>query len=324
MIAPDWRLYARRGLEMARLMRWLICAVVLVAFAPGAYADDLDILRGPQSPGSPAFTRWSGFYFGGHAGYSGANANFQGTTQGPLAYALRDSVIESTFAPSQWPLLGDDGDTTTSYGGFVGINTQWQNLVLGGEIDYSRANMAFEAPSTPIARSLTTVDSNTQAETLYDLSASGSGTLRLIDYASLRARAGWIFGNNFLPYGFGGFVIGRGDFTETASIEGPTATTVPTLISTPSGGLTTFQPAPALPCTVLAFGITESCSIFGASTSNSATGTLMYGFSVGGGVDIALMSNIFLRGEFEYVHFLPYNGIVVDLATARIGAGFKF
>ena len=305
---------------MARLLRWLIGAVVAHAFAPSAFADDLDILRGPQSLGPPAFTRWSGFYFGGQAGYGGGTTNFQGTTQGPLAYALRNSDIEATFEPSRWSLLGKDSATTTSYGAFVGFNTQWQELVLGAEINYSRANMAFTAPSTPMARLLSTVDSNTQAETLYDLGGAASGTLRLIDYASLRARAGWILGDNFLPYGFGGFVIGRADFTEAATMGGPTATTVPTLITTPTG-TTTYVPAPVLPCDP---SVPETCSNFSVSTNNAATAALIYGFDVGAGVDIALMSNVFLRGEFEYVHFLPFNGIVLDVATARIGAGFKF
>ena len=303
-------------------MRWLICAVGVLALAPSAFAQDFDALRGPQTVGPPSFMRWSGFYFGGQAAYSGGTANFQGTTQGPLAYQLRDSVIESTYSPSQWSLLGNDGADATSYGGFVGFNTQWQELVLGGEINYSRANMAFAAPSTPIDRLVTTVDSNTQAETLWNLGANGSGTLRLIDYASLRARAGWAFGNNFLPYGFAGFVVGRADFRELAEIGGPTATTGPTLITNPATGTTTtYVPAPVLPCNP---SVPESCSFFEAGSSDSANATLMYGFNFGGGVDIALMSNVFLRGEFEYIHFLPYNGIVLDMATARIGAGFKF
>jgi len=301
-------------------VRWFICAAVVLALTPSAFAQDFDVLRGPQSVGPPTFTRWSGFYFGGQAGYGDGTANFQGSTQGPLAFALRDSVIETDFEPSQWPLLGGASDGTVSYGAFVGYNTQWQNIVLGGEIDYSRVNSVFTAPSSPMERSFSTSDSTTQSTTLYDLSAAGSGTLRLIDYASLRARAGWIFGNNFLPYGFGGFVIGRADYTEAASISGPTATTVPLLITTPSGGTTTFTPAPVLPCNT----VLESCSFFSAGSSNSGSANLMYGFSLGLGVDIALMSNVFLRGEFEYVHFLPFNGITLDLATARVGGGFKF
>jgi outer membrane immunogenic protein len=324
MIAPKRPLYAA-GDGKARLMRWVLGAVVVLALTPSAFAQDLGALRGAQSVGPATFTRWSGFYFGGQVGYSGGNADFGGATQGPLSNALIDTVVETNFQPSSWPILGSTSATAASYGGFAGYNTQWQDLVIGGELTYSRVNMSFDAPSTPIYRQISTENSTTQAETLYGLTGSGSGTLTLIDYASLRARAGWIVGTNFLPYAFGGFTVGRANFTETASITGPSATTVPTLVPT-STGLLTVQPAPVLPCTgsPIELGVGETCGFYGAGTKNSALGTLIYGYSLGGGVDIALMSNVFLRGELEYVHFFPYNGIVVSLATARIGAGLKF
>ena len=41
-------------------------------------------------------------------------------------------------------------------------------------------------------------------------------------------------------------------------------------------------------------------------------------------LDWALTPNIFLRGEFEYVQFAPIANIVASIATARVGAGFKF
>ncbi len=61
-------------------MRWVICAVFVLALAPSAFADDLDILRGSQTVGPATFTRWSGFYAGGHFTYSSANADFSKAT----------------------------------------------------------------------------------------------------------------------------------------------------------------------------------------------------------------------------------------------------
>jgi outer membrane immunogenic protein len=49
-----------------------------------------------------------------------------------------------------------------------------------------------------------------------------------------------------------------------------------------------------------------------------------YGFSVGGGFDVALTPNIFVRGEFEYTQFAPISNITVSISTVRAGAGFKF
>ena len=45
----------------------------------------------------------------------------------------------------------------------------------------------------------------------------------------------------------------------------------------------------------------------------------MYGFTVGGGLDVALTSNIFLRGEFEYVRFAPLADMTVfgDVGPSR-------
>ena len=46
-------------------MRWFICAVAVLAFAPSAFAQDFDVLRGSETVGPATFTKWSGFYFGG-------------------------------------------------------------------------------------------------------------------------------------------------------------------------------------------------------------------------------------------------------------------
>ncbi len=292
---------------MARLMRWVICAAVVLAFAPSAFADDLDILRGSQTVGPATFTNWTGFYFGGELSYSSGNANFSNATQGPIGYALRNTELEGAFSPSSWPVLGSATATTTTYGAFVGYNTQWQDLVIGGEVDYSTANMSFVAPSTPIYRQVSTTDSNTTEVTAYNVFASANATLHLIDYGSLRARAGWIVDGNFLPYGFAGVALGRGTYTTSSLVEWQQDTALP--------------PAePTLPCTV---GI-GTCADFAYPNSSMGSVTLMYGYTVGGGVDVALTSNLFVRGEFEYVHFFQLDGIVATVASARVGAGFKF
>jgi outer membrane immunogenic protein len=307
MIVPDWPLYARRGPEMARLMRWIICAAIVLAFAPGAFADDLDALRGSQTVGPATFTNWSGFYFGGELSYSGGNANFSGATQGPIAYALRNTELEEIFSPSTWPVLGSATATKTTYGAFAGYNTQWQDLVIGGELDYSTANMSFVAPSTPIYRQVSTVDPSTTEVTAYNVAATGDATLHIIDYGSLRARAGWIVDGNFLPYGFVGFAVGRGTYSTSSLVEWQQDTALP--------------PAePTLPCTVG----TGTCADFAYPNSSSGSVTLMYGYNVGGGLDVALTSNIFVRGEFEYVHFFQLDGIVATIASGRVGMGLKF
>jgi outer membrane immunogenic protein len=62
------------------------------------------------------------------------------------------------------------------------------------------------------------------------------------------------------------------------------------------------------------------------SFSNSAgqSNALLYGYSVGLGLDWAVMPNLFLRSEFEFVQFVPLDGITVNIISARVGAGLKF
>src|SRR5580658_5483085 len=102
------RLAARRGpkVRRSRPMRWVICALVALVLPPGAYAADLDVLRGSQSVGPAYFTNWSGFYVGGQVGFSDANADFSKSTQAPIANELRNTTLESISDPSQIPMLG--------------------------------------------------------------------------------------------------------------------------------------------------------------------------------------------------------------------------
>ena len=75
-----------------------------------------------------------------------------------------------------------------------------------------------------------------------------------------------------------------------------------------------FRATPAAP----------TCINYDYSNSAAQNGALLYGFSVGGGLDWALTQNIFLRGEFEYVQFAPIANIVASIVSARVGAGLKF
>ena len=41
-------------------------------------------------------------------------------------------------------------------------------------------------------------------------------------------------------------------------------------------------------------------------------------------MDVAVTTNLFVRGEFKYIFFAPVNSIQVSLWSARVGAGVKF
>jgi outer membrane immunogenic protein len=278
-------------------MRWVIGALVGLAFAPSAYAGDYDVLRGTQSVGA-TFTKWSGFYIGGQFGYSDASADFSGATQPLVAFSLRELALENDDHPSQWPVLGKASNGAAGYGGFAGYNTQWQDLILGLEANYSHTSFTATAPVSPLSR-VVTAEGNT-----YSVTLSGSGTMQLTDYGSLRARAGWVY-NNFLPYGFAGVALGRSSYQVTSLAYGQQDPSSPAVV----------------PCNTT---LAPNCVDYSFSNAAGKSFALMYGFTVGGGIDMALTSNIFLRGEYEYVRFAPLAGIVAAISSAHVGVGVKF
>lgn len=229
---------------------------------------------------------WQGFYVGGQFSYSDGNADFSKSTQDPIAYSLRETTLEATFAPSNWPVLGTANHSATGYGGFIGYNTVYlaptAKIVLGVEANYDQASLSLYAPNSPLTR-VTPDGSNT-------VSITGSGSVTNLDFGTLRARAGWAVGN-FLPYAFAGFALGQ------ANVNIAETTTV--IQKSPPG---TF--------------------VFpGTAGSNNEW---LYGFTVGGGLDYALTHHIFVRGEYEYVQFQPVASTNINVNTVRVGAGIKF
>src|ERR1700676_3821138 len=101
----------------ARLMRWVICAVVVLAFATSARAGDFDILRGSQPT-----VHWSGFYCGAQGRVASSVANSSTAASSEVGSILRETTIEKDQNNSQWPVLGSQSPTTANYGAFVGYN----------------------------------------------------------------------------------------------------------------------------------------------------------------------------------------------------------
>jgi outer membrane immunogenic protein len=283
-----------------RQMRWVCVLVVLLGFAPQAFAadldsdSDLDVLRGSEPVGPPSYTNWSGVYAGGQVSDSSLLADFSKATQPLVAQSLLELVLEDDDHPSDWPVLGKGSADVVGFGGFVGYNSQWQNLILGVEGNYSHSPVTVTGASSPI------LDRSVSAGGLsYLVNLLGTGSITLDDYVSLRARAGYIL-DNFLPYGFVGFVVGDGDYAVTSQIFGQQSTTT-------------------VPCTP-----STTCVNYSFSNSAGKSNVLLYGFSVGGGLDWAVTQKFFLRGEFEMVQFVPVNDIVVSTLTGRLGVGVKF
>jgi outer membrane immunogenic protein len=138
----------------------------------------------------------------------------------------------------------------------------------------------------------------------YDVTVtgSGSGSVTDLNFGTLRARAGWALGN-FLPYGFAGVAVGHANVNIAATVFGQE--------NPPAVGACLSTNVP--PCTPFSFT--------GTAGKN---GEWMVGFTFGGGLDVALTRNVFLRAEYEYVQFAPIANLIVDVSTGRGGLGIKF
>lgn len=204
--------------------------------------------------------------------------------------------MEAEVGPSNWPVLGQANHSAAGYGGFVGYNTQFERLVLGVEANYDQANLSLIAPNSPISRQ-TSAGGN-----IYDVTVSGSGSVTDLNFGTLRARAGWALGN-FLPYAFTGLAIGHANVNIAATVSG---------IENPQNQ----------PCTP--GGPSPACVPFSFTGTAGKNGEWMYGFTFGGGLDVALTRNVFLRAEYEYVQFAPIANLILDVNTVRGGLAVKF
>jgi outer membrane immunogenic protein len=271
-----------------RGLRAGLAALALILMAPaGAVAADMpEFLRGSFSPSS---TRWDGFYVGGQAAYLSGGADFGNATQPLVAYILRNTFIEDTFGVSNWTTLGRRDANSTGFGAFIGYNAQWDDVVLGLEANYTKTNW-MASSSDSISRHM---DSGV---TRYAATVDASSSIKLIDYTSIRGRAGYVMGH-FMPYGMVGLVVGRADIMKSATV-----TETETTIS--SGAVT---------------------GVLGPTTdTDNQSGKFIYGYSAGLGLDMALTPNIFVRGEYEYVQFFGLGGLKYYLNTARAAVGLKF
>ncbi|MGC1359372.1 MAG: hypothetical protein WA851_26960 [Xanthobacteraceae bacterium] len=281
-------------------MRRVFYALILFGLATPAMAADpaeFDFLRGSDTVGPGTYSRWSGFYFGGEVGYGWANTDFSGSTASIISYVLRETDLETNVAPSQWPILGRATTGAPNFGGFIGYNTQFEDLVFGVEANLQRAAFKLVSPNNPISRT-TAADSSGNA---YSVTLTGAGEVDTMEFLTFKARAGYVVGN-FMPYGFAGFATGLTNTSVSATVSG-----------------TEYTSGTIGKCTVAA-----ACVPFLFTGSAVHNNDVLYGFAVGGGVDVALTPNVFARAELELDEFYLPSNLMLVATTARVGAAYRF
>ena len=278
-----------RSTAPLRRLRTLALCGLLAASASSASAADMpdnSWLRGSLSSGP---VNWDGLVMGAQVGYSSMNADFGSSTSSEVAFILRDSALEDQFAPSTWTTLPSKTANSKSFNAFLGYN--WQinsDLVLGVDFGYNRPQKLEASASDSITRVVTLAGGGTIDTTTINASSS----LKLVDYATFRGRAGYAFGQ-FLPYVVLGGGLGRFNYTNTAVVN----------VDQNTGGVHTP---------------------FTGSQTESKNNAFAGGWLYGGGIDIAVMPNVFVRGEWEYVAFAKVGGIRSTVSTARAGIGIRF
>lgn len=285
----------RRGLAWrGRHLRARLAALALILLAPaGAAAQswDDDFLRGSFRDSASA-SRWEGANFGVNMGLSNMNTDFGNSTSSLVAFILRNTEVEDQFSPSSWTTLPANTTNGRQYGAFLGYNWQWDQLVAGFDLGYNRTSSLTTSASDTIARQVVTTPDNVNNA----LTITAQSSLKLIDYATMRARAGYAMGQ-FLPYAMIGAAVGRFNYANSATVHN---------VGTPPGG------SPILP-----FDVTDT-------RSNSKDNAIVGGFLAGLGVDVAILPNMFMRAEWEFIAFAPVGGIRANINTGRVGIGMKF
>lgn len=246
-------------------------------------------LRGSLLPTN--YARWDGWQLGVQAGFGNMNTDFGNSTSSQIAFILRNTELEAEAAPSNWTTLPKNSTNGAVFGGFFGYNMQWSELVIGWDLSYQYASILQSSADASISRLLTTTADNVQ----HDVTITASSKMKLIDYATLRARAGYAVGN-FLPYAVIGLAAGRFNYQTSVTV-------------------TDNQTLPGPPPTPL---------FFQDSSTAGKTNAIVGGVVGGLGVDWAFTPNTFLRAEWEYIAFAPVNGARINTNTGQLGVGVRF
>ena len=305
-------------------MRRLLVAFALIGFASDASAGEFEmpVLRGASDDyassryvaAPPTYTRWSGLYFGGQIGLSMAGVDFGNSVKSLVDFAVRNSVLANQV--SNWTALGKGATNGTGFGGFVGYNFQWDDVTLGLEANYTRTSLSQSASDSMSRSFLDNSNAPAGHNYTYDATVNAKASITLTDFATFRARGGWAAGN-FMPYAFGGLAVARANVNRSATVtanltDNFDATTVVT--DPVTGGLITVTTPQS---------VTSSLVLPGTQTSVQ-NGTFAFGFTAGVGLDVLVMPNMFVRGEYEYVQFPNIQSISVNINTVRLGGGLKF
>lgn len=283
-------------------MRRLVVAAALIGFATSAlaadYETDFPTLRGstPYIPAPPRHMSWEGFYGGGQVGYASSFMDFSKVGNSITAFDP-NNTFTAPFGQVSWASLGTDNARAPTYGGFIGYNWQWDELILGFEANYNHSNL-FGSASATRCYNTPSVFGCLPAITLgdgndYNATVTATAAMRITDYGTARLRAGWVV-DSWLPYAMIGVALGRVEISRYATATG-------TPVNPPGTG-----------------------TPFTRTEGTFDSPMFAWGYSAGLGVDFLLFPNVFVRAEYEYVKFFLVSDFRSQIHNGRLGLGLKF
>lgn len=301
---------------MRRLLVAGFIVVTAVQTARAADPADMPILRGSFYEAPKVLrTNWNGVYAGAHFGYSSHDFDFSRTTIGLQEFLVRESIFADNVG--QWQLLGTSNTRSSGFGGFIGYNAQYEDVVIGIEANYTHFASKWGSSSASLTRIISNPDgaSPPPGHTYeYTVTLSGDAQAKVNDVATLRARGGYAMGS-FMPYAFGGLAIGFVDIDRAAAV---TISQYDVYDRTVTGADALGNP--------VSFQI-PTRDFIGVSTATKAESQknlLTFGFTAGLGFEYLLMQNIFMRAEYEYTQLNTAKDTTIQLNTGRVGIGAKF
>lgn len=262
-------------------------ALVMVMGSAAGAADMA--LRGSLPGYEAPAGNWGGFYAGAFYGYSSGSLNPTGIFNSHTN-AFQQLIPTNTYLPA-FPAAGGNA-TRGAFGVFAGYQVQFEDAVVGFEVDYTRLAMRRDR-EFPAADGSVTVPIASQAGPAgtYDFTNQRLATsLRINDYMTFRVRGGWDLGY-FMPFMTAGLVVGRGN--ENAVLTADTCA---------SGGCGATTPV----------------------RYEYNKPVVSAGIAYGAGIDMKLAQYLLLRAEYQGVTFAGFGSASATVHTVRVGAGLRY
>lgn len=284
----------RPGNGTMRFAATLFTAAVLLPTALHAADYHFPGSYDPPPVEQPSDFNWGGLYGGIFASYTDAKMDTKNVATGLAADAYRacscqNLAVDIAYLPNNFE------QQSPGYGGFVGANWVWDDVILGLEAEYSGFKPVLSDGGSYGKSRRQDLTTSSQA-----IDYTASVRTKISQYGLLKLRAGYAMGR-FLPYGIIGAAIGKLELNAVYN--------------------SIYNEYP------IVGGVPDLANPFIANKpENSSLRKRGYaaGGAVGVGFDYALLDNVFVRAEYNYIGFGDFNGMKARMQTVKAGVAVKY